>query len=86
MYRHFQKWTHRQQVVVSYIDRFSRHLYTVRILITVHSEAKKWEAFFIDKLKPRDNYREPEIEIIYTPGEQKQMNEIYKRQEEEPPF
>jgi excinuclease UvrABC nuclease subunit len=54
LYRHFQRWKHPFQKVVTYrtadIDQFK-----VRVILCSPARAEKLEQFFIKKFKPRDN-------------------------------
>lgn len=51
LYRHFQKWDDSQQPRVTY----SKHGYTVRVIITTPDQATRLEKYLIKKMKPRDN-------------------------------
>ena len=55
MYRHFQRWNHRSQEVVSYESRMSRNKYTVRVVLCTPIQAARLERALIKKHKPRDN-------------------------------
>lgn len=55
MYRHFQSWNHKQQEVVTYANKLSRHRYTVRVVTCEKAAAIKLERALIIKHKPRDN-------------------------------
>ncbi|MDD3739136.1 MAG: hypothetical protein PHP31_07580 [Lentimicrobiaceae bacterium] len=56
MYRHFQKWSHKQQQVISYNDRMNSKNYTVRIVLTnTAKQAQALERALIIKYRPRDN-------------------------------
>lgn len=53
LYRHFQVWNHSRQEVVSYKDKPGPFL--VRVLLCSASQAPRFEAVLINKLRPRDN-------------------------------
>lgn len=53
MYRHFQRWNHRGQEVVSYAGSSKR--YTVRVVLCTPAQAARLEKALIIKNRPRDN-------------------------------
>lgn len=53
MYRHFQKWNHRGQPVVTYAG--SAKKYTVRVVLCTPAQAARLEKALIIKNRPRDN-------------------------------
>lgn len=56
MYRHFQRWSHRWQEVITYVDKMHRKNYTVRIVLTnTAKQAQALERALIVKYRPRDN-------------------------------
>lgn len=55
MYRHFEAWYHKQQEVVSYQSRLSRHKYTVRVILCTPAQAARLERYLVLKHNPRDN-------------------------------
>ena len=67
MYRHFEKWNHRTQDVVSYNSRLSRNRYSVRIVLCTAIQAARLERALIKNHRPRDNenkYKQYEIEPV----------------------
>lgn len=54
MYRHFQKWDHPYQEVITY-NHSGVNKYTVRVIFTTPQQAERLEAYLINKYKPRDN-------------------------------
>lgn len=55
MYRHFQRWNHRFQPVVTYAGKIKSHTYTVRVIYCTKKQADKLEKMLIKKYQPRDN-------------------------------
>lgn len=55
MYRHFQRWHHRFQPVVTYSNRIKEKAYTVRVIYCTPKQADKLEKMLIKKYQPRDN-------------------------------
>lgn len=55
MYRHFEKWTHDLQDVVTYVAKMNRKRYTVRLVLCSPAKASKLEIALVKKYKPRDN-------------------------------
>ncbi len=54
LYRHFQRWNHSTQEVISYKGK-TRNKYTVRIIYCTPAQAAKLEKALILKHQPRDN-------------------------------
>jgi len=54
MYRHFQRWNHSAQEVVTYFGR-SQNKYTVRVIHCTARQAVSLEKALIIKYRPRDN-------------------------------
>jgi len=66
MYRHFQRWHHRTQEVVSYESRMKQNRYTVRVVLCTAIQAARLERALIKKHRPRDNenkYKQYEITV-----------------------
>lgn len=86
MYRHFQRWHHKWQQVVTYADRLSLHKYTVRIIFCTEKQAPSLERSLIKKYRPRDN--ELKYEAYQSIFYDKQTVEVYKETDvsEEVPF
>lgn len=55
MYRHFQRWPDRQQLLITYRDRLKKNHYTVRVVYCTAKQAQALERLLIIKHKPRDN-------------------------------
>lgn len=55
MYRHFQKWNHAGQDVVTYHSKLTRHAYTCRVVLCTPTQAQRLERALILKYNPRDN-------------------------------
>lgn len=55
LYRHFEKWHHSGQEVVTYAGRLNRHKYTVRVVLSTALQAARLERALIIKHRPRDN-------------------------------
>jgi len=55
MYRHFQKWRHSKQKVVSYADQLKRYKFSVRIIYCTVKQSLMLEKALILKHKPKDN-------------------------------
>lgn len=53
MYRHFERWRHRSQEVVTYHNR--RNAYTVRVVLCTPAQAARLERALIIRHRPRDN-------------------------------
>jgi len=70
LYRHFQRWNHRGQDVVSYETRMKRHNYTIRVTLCTPLQALKLERLLIKKYKPRDNSNQYELYEL-TPSDLK---------------
>lgn len=83
MYRHFEKWNHRSQPVVSYKDQLTEQKYTVRVILCTGPQAIKLERALIIKHQPRDNEQKyknyqlkfPDAEIVKKYNEQEVINE-----------
>lgn len=54
MYRHFQKWDHPSQPVVTYVNK-DRNNYLVRVVYCTPKQAAALEELLIVKYKPTDN-------------------------------
>ena len=55
LYRHFEKWNHRGQEVITYVNRLRANNYTVRVILCTAAQAVKLERALILKHRPRDN-------------------------------
>lgn len=55
LYRHFEKWHHSNQEVVTYVSKLKRNNYTVRVVLCTPSQADRLERALIIKHQPRDN-------------------------------
>lgn len=55
LYRHFQQWHHKQQEVITYVNKLKTNRYTVRVILSTPLQAEKLERALIIKYKPRDN-------------------------------
>ena len=55
MYRHFQRWNHRGQEVITYASKLKSNKYTVRVIYTTPNQAIRLERYLILKYRPRDN-------------------------------
>lgn len=81
MYRHFQRWNHRQQEVVTYHHLMKENRYTVRLIYCTIKQAAALEKALIIKHRPRDNenkYRNYELTFY-----DKQTVETYNNTESE---
>ena len=77
MYRHFQRWSHKTQDVITYVDKMTKNKYLVRIIYCTPKQAQYLEKALIKKHRPRDNYMQYEIMLDnYTPKENKYMEEV----------
>lgn len=72
LYRHFQRWNHPYQRVISYSNPEN---YTVRVILCTAKQAFRLETFLINKYKPRDNYRQTEVENNQGAKEYEQVQE-----------
>lgn len=55
LYRHFEKWHHSSQEVVTYENKLKRNNYSVRVVLCTANQADRLERALIIKHKPRDN-------------------------------
>ena len=67
MYRHFQRWRHKTQEVVSYRDDMKSKDYTVRIVFCTTKQAAALEKALIKKHRPRDNEMKYKINELPVP-------------------
>ena len=79
LYRHFEKWNHRSQPVVTYENKMKRFNYTVRVTICTALQAEKLERLLIKKYKPRDNSNQFELYEL-TPSDLR-VFEVFKGEE-----
>lgn len=78
MYRHFQRWNHTGQEVVTYADQ-NLNDYTVRVIYCTPKQAESLEKKLIKKYKPRDNAQKYEdIKLTaYDNNTYDQYNDLY---------
>lgn len=77
MYRHFQSWNHRGQVVITYVDKLSSKKYTVQVTLCSPAKAEKLERTLVIKHQPRDNenkYRQYKLKFTDIEA----IDELYK--------
>ena len=55
MYRHFEKWHHRSQPVITYVNNMQNGNYTIRVILCTGPQASKLERALIIRHQPRDN-------------------------------
>jgi hypothetical protein len=55
LYRHFQRWNHKYQEVVTYAAKLKQNKYTVRLVFCTAKQAIALEKALIIKYNPRDN-------------------------------
>ncbi|MCX6265869.1 MAG: hypothetical protein NTW16_00725 [Bacteroidetes bacterium] len=55
LYRHFEKWHHSTQEVVTYVSKLKRNNYSVRVVLCTPSQADRLERALIVRHQPRDN-------------------------------
>jgi len=55
LYRHFETWSSKHQVVTTYVNKLHRFNYTVRVIMTTPPQAIRLERALIKKYNPRDN-------------------------------
>lgn len=85
MYRHFQKWNHSQQEVVTYESRMKANKYSVQVTICSPGKAEKLERALVKKHEPRDNsnkYEQYKLKLDDT----KLVNDWIEQTTEESPF
>lgn len=85
MYRHFQKWNHRGQVVVTYADRMQQNRYTVQVTLCSPAKAMKLEKALILRYVPRDNPNKYKG-FTATKSETELFNDWIEQTTEEAPF
>lgn len=76
MYRHFQRWNHPYQKVISYSNPQD---YTCRVILCTPNQAYKLELYLINKYKPRDNDRQTEI---YNNQGEKEFQQVQEAETE----
>lgn len=81
LYRHFQRWTHHSQEVVTYVN--DRGVFTVRVLLCSPAQAKRYEVALVRKYKPRDNARKMSSMNLSAKEEEKLVSN-YGRAEDAP--
>lgn len=85
MYRHFQQWNHRTQIVVSYKNK-TRNNYKVRVILCTPNQAQRLELYFINKLKPRDNSNMIDFNYVPDAATVKDIQSFQNAEYESAPF
>lgn len=81
LYRHFQRWDHPSQQVVTYAG--AAGVFSVRVLLCSPSQAKKYEVALVRKYRPRDNARKMSS-LDLSDKEEKRLVVNYGRAEDAP--
>jgi excinuclease UvrABC nuclease subunit len=85
MYRHFQKWNHTGQSVVTYEAWLKTRKYTIQVTLCPPARAEKLERALVKKHNPRDNENKyTQYQLKLTDIEL--VNDFYETSTEEAPF